>query len=127
MRPEPLTPADRLFELLAHADTLAGLAGAAIASGDDDRVGEILAARTALVGAVAEAWNAAQAARPTPVLLTRMREAVLESVRAGDAVQRAGRQTRDEVAAALAQIDARRQAGHEYQAGQPQGTFDVVL
>ena len=126
MRPETMSAAHVVLDLLQRADALATAATAAIESGDDAHLGAVLEERGAVIDAILRTWREA-AHRPTPEQLARVTQATRTSLALGVAVRNTAIVTRDQVAAALAALDARQLASHEYQPGSPQGTIDLVL
>jgi hypothetical protein len=126
MRPETLTPSDAVLDLLARADALAASACAAIATGDESQLAAVLDEREAVIDAIARVWREPSHS-PTPqqrACVTRASHATLER---GLVARNTAIIARDAVVGALAALDARQLASHEYHTGTPHGTIDVVL
>lgn len=127
MRPEPAPPEEASFDLLAHADALALAATEAIAVGDSVTLAALLEERGIVVAAAIAALKQCMAAPARPELTARLAAAVGGSVSSGLQAQAAAQRAREQAAADLAVLDARNQAGFEYQIGPAQATIDVVL
>ena len=126
MRPETISPAHVVLDLLQRADALATAATAAIESDDDAQLGAVLDEREAVIDAILRTWREA-AHQPTPEQLAQVTQATRTSLALGVAARNTAIVTRDQVVAALAALDARQLASQEYQPGSPQGTIDLVL
>lgn len=126
MRPETLTPSDAVLDLLARADELAVAACAAIDAGDDAQLAAVLDEREAVIEAIVRIWRDSSHS-PTPQQRARVTQASRESLDRGLVARNAAVLARDEVVGALAALDARQLASHEYHTGTPHGTIDVVL
>ncbi len=127
MRPEPAPPDEAALDLLAHADALALAATDAIAAGDDVALAALLEERGIVVAAAIAALKQLMGAPARPERTARLAAAARGSVSSGLQAQAAARRAREQAAADLALLDARNQAGFEYQIGPAQTTIDVVL
>jgi hypothetical protein len=126
MRPELLTPSDAVLDLLAHADALAASACAAITAGDEAQLAAILDEREAVIDAVARLWRDTTHA-PTAQQRAQVMQASRAALERGLVARNTAIIARDEVVGALAALDARQLASHEYHTGTSHGTIDVVL
>ena len=115
-----------VLDLLARADALAAVAKAAIEAGDDAQLADVLDAREAVIDAIVRTWHGA-AHQTSPQHLAMVTQATLASMALGVAARDTAIIARDEVVAALAALDARQLASHEYRSGTPHVTIDVVL
>jgi hypothetical protein len=127
MRPEPAPPDEAALDLLAHADALARAAANAIAAGDDVALAALLEERGIVVAAAIAALTQLRGAPARPEVTARLAAAARGSVSSGLQAQAAAQRAREQAAADLALLDARHQAGFEYQIGPAQTTIDVVL
>jgi hypothetical protein len=123
MRPEPSSPADRVRDLLAHADALAGGIASAIADGEDAELTALLDQRATILDEISAALPAALAS-PSSVGLKDM---LAESQEIGDRVLQLATLTRQQVQAELAQLDAQQHASNEYQSDRLTGSFSVIV
>ena len=126
MRPDAPVPTQVVLDLLSRADALAAAATAAIAGGDAAQLSALLDEREAVIDAVRRTWLAA-GHQPTAEQVARVSLATRTSLAIGQAARNTAVVARDEVVAALAALDARQLASHEYHTGTPHGTIDVVL
>jgi hypothetical protein len=126
MRPDAPVPADVVLVLLSRADALAAAATGAIESGEDARLSALLDERDAVIDAIRRTWLA-PGHRPSAAQVARVTEATRTSLASGMAARNTAIIARDEVLTALAALDARQAASHEYHIGEPHGRIDVVL
>ena len=121
-----MSPAHVVLDLLQRADALANAATAAIESGDDAHLGAVLDERAAVIDAILRTWREATH-QPAPEQLARVTQATRTSLALGIAARNTAMVARDQVVAALAALDARQLASHEYQPGAALSTIDLVL
>jgi hypothetical protein len=126
MQPDAPVPAQVVLDLLSRADALAAAATDAIEAADDDQLSALLDEREVVIDAIRRTWRAA-GHQPTAEQIARVGQATRASVAHGQAARRTAIIARDEVVAALAALDARQLAAHEYDSGTQHGTIDVVL
>ncbi len=126
MRPDFPVPTQVVLDLLSRADALAAAASGAIEAGDDGQLSALLDERETVIDAVRRAWLA-DGHLPTAEQIARVAAATRTSLALGQAARDTALVARDEVVAALAALDARQLASHEYHTGTPHGTIDVVL
>lgn len=122
-RPEPATPAERLLDLLARADALAGTVASAIAAGSDDDLAALLDERAEVVDEIVRCLPQVGTGLTDPQLA----RALDESCEIGERVQQLAALTRQQVQATLAGMDARQQASDEYTAARSTGAFSVIV
>lgn len=127
MRPEPAPPDLAALDLLTHADALALAATKAIAAGDDAALAALLEERGIVVAAAIDALREVMAAPPRPELARRLADAARGSVTLGQEARLVAQRAREDAAAELAVLDARKHAGLEYQQAPGQATIDLVL
>ncbi len=127
MRPEPAPPDDAALDLLTQADALALAAAEAIVTGDDATLAALLEERGIVVAAAVAALKQVMAAPPRADLAVRLVVAARGSITTGHQAHDLAQRVRAQVASELAVLDARNQAGLEYQQGPAHATIDVVL
>jgi hypothetical protein len=127
MRPEAAPPDQAALDLLAHADALAQAVTAAIAAGDDASLAALLEERGIVVAAAIDALKQVMAGPARPELAERLASAARGSVSTGLQASVAAQRAKELVASELAVLDARNQAGLDYQRAPGPTTIDVVL
>ena len=126
MRPDAPNATQIVLDLLARADVLAALATAAIESGDEAQLAAVLDDRDAVISGIQRTWRESSLTA-TSEQLAHVAQATRASFALGLAARNTAQVARDQVVAALAALDARQVASHEYRTGTPHGTIDVVL
>jgi hypothetical protein len=123
MRYEATSPALLVVDLLARADALAGAIASAISRADDVALSGLLDERGDVIAAVEQASRSLDL---DASVQTAVSEALATSQDIAERVQQLAAITRDQIAAELASLDARRQATHEYLSDRSTGSFSII-
>jgi len=126
MQLDAADPATVALDLLARADELAAAATLAILAGDDVALDDALANRGVVIQAALAAWDEA-AGTALPTVTSHVATALRAAIAGGQRAHALALAERDAAQAALATLDARQQAAHDYRHATPTSSINVVL